>query len=204
MAMGDTPKNLFIDYETYRTLEEASDTKHEWYDGVIYAMSGGTLAHGGLASRFIMALGALTSSCGCHVFTSDVKVRVLATGIATYPDVSVACGELQTDPADRTALTNPSLIVEVLSDATEAYDRGEKFAHYRQLPSLRDYVLVSQHEARIEVFSRDGERWMLTVAHAGERAPLTAFAGALDVDRVYEGVTLEPRAARGTEPSPGR
>ncbi len=126
-----------------------------------------------------------------------MKIRVQKTELATYPDVSVVCGPLERDPDDPHALTNPALLVEVLSDGTEGYDRGAKFDHYREIPSLRDYVLVSQHERLVEVFSREGDHWVLRVAGPGGSVPLTAtLGGSLSVERVYEGVELEPSGAK--------
>lgn len=191
--MGDAAARRRIDYAEYLALKAATDQRHEWLDGEVYAMAGGTIEHGQLIAAATMALGQLASGCGCKVFSADVKVRVRATGLATYPDVSVVCGPLARDPDLPHALTNPAVLVEVLSDSTEAYDRGLKFAHYRQLPSLRDYVLVSQHRPEIEVYSRDDQgRWVLTVAGPGQAAPLTAMPGGLEVDRIYQGVELAP------------
>ena len=182
-----------VDFDDYLALEESSEQKHEWLDGRVYAMAGGTLSHGELGAAMTRELGNLALTCGCRVFSSDVKVRVLATGLATYPDASVVCGEVATDPASKMVLVNPALLVEVLSDSTEAYDRGEKFIHYQQMPSLRDYVLVSQHAKRIQVFSRDSEnQWTLRMAGPGQSVPLTAMRGVIEVDRVYVGVTLAP------------
>lgn len=191
--MGAPAARVQMDYASYVAFERAADRKHEWLHGEIFAMAGGTLVHGALAAKVIMELGAHAQKCGCRVFSSNVKVRALATGLATYPDVSLVCGPLETDPEDRHALTNPVLLVEVLSDGTEAYDRGAKFRHYRTLPSLRDYVLVSQHERRIEVYSRNEQGlWVLREARSGESVALSALEGALTVDSVYEGLELEP------------
>lgn len=199
--MGDAAAQPWIDYQTYLTIEREADQRHEWLEGRVYAMAGGSIAHGQLAAQMIGELLRLASACGCRVHTADVKIRVRATGLATYPDASVACGPTELDPDDRNAMANPALLVEVLSDGTEAYDRGDKFAHYRQIPSLRDVVFVSQHEARVEVYSRDqGGRWVLSTANAGERFSLTAMDGSIEVDRVYADVELipaPPRAARG-------
>ncbi len=181
----------WVSYEDYLALEHKADLRHEWLDGRVYAMAGGTLTHAELASAMQRELGNLALACGCRVFSSDAKVRVLATGLATSPDASMVCGAVERDPADANAMTNPAVLVEVLSESTERYDRGEKFAHYRRLPSLRDYVLVSQHTRCGEVYSRQGDHWTLHVAEAGGAAPLTALDGALQVDRVYQGVELE-------------
>ncbi len=195
--MGDAAAQTWIDYQTYLTIEQGTDLKHEWLDGRIYAVAGGSITHGQLSAQMIMELGRLAFSCGCRVHTADVKIRVRATGLATYPDASVICGPTERDPDDGNAAANPAVLVEVLSDGTEAYDRGDKFAHYRQIPSLRDVVFVSQHEARVEVYSRDERgRWVLSTAGAGERFSLSAMPGAVEVDRVYADVELVPAPSR--------
>ncbi|MEZ4406740.1 MAG: Uma2 family endonuclease [Polyangiales bacterium] len=195
--MGDAADPRWIDYDTYLSIERETDRKHEWLDGRVYAMLRVTLEHSQLSAQIACALLRLADACGCRVFSSDAKVRVLATGLATYPDASVVCGEIERDPADRNAMVNPAVLVEVLSDGTEAYDRGEKFQHYRRVPSLRDVVFVSQHTPCVEVYSRDASgRWVLSSAVAGERVSLSALDGALEVDRVYAGVELTPAPTR--------
>ncbi|HEY8089680.1 MAG TPA: Uma2 family endonuclease [Polyangiaceae bacterium] len=172
-------------YADYLALEEKSlDTKHEFLDGEITAMAGGTPDHGALA----MALGHLLQSAlgdkPWRVYSSDVRVR--ATGMAAYPDLSVVCGRLATDPEDPQAIANPVVIVEVLSDSTEARDRGVKAAHYRHLASLREYVLVSQRERRIEVHRRnEAGRWELFEYEAGQSAELASLGCVVAVDEVY-------------------
>jgi Uma2 family endonuclease len=141
-------------FADYLAVERVSETKHEFDAGEIVAMSGGTARHSALAARMITALGN-TCSPGCTVFTSDMRVRVVATGRATYPDVSMVCGPIEYDSEDaaRTTLINPMLLVEVLSVTTEKGDRGNKWMHYQRIPSLQEYVLVSP-ELRIEIFRR--------------------------------------------------
>ncbi len=191
--MGDAVKKVWVEYADYLALEQSTGLRHEWLDGQVYAMAGGTLAHGALSAAMIGELRNLALGCGCQVFSADAKVRVIVTGLATYPDASVVCGDVVTRPDDPNALTNPSLLVEVLSDSTAGYDRGDKFEHYQHLASLKDYVLVSQYQKRVEVYSRDDtQRWVLRIALAGESVPLTAMPGSLDVDRVYQGITLTP------------
>jgi Uma2 family endonuclease len=122
----------------------------------------------------------------CETFSSDAKVRVDETDLSTYPDVTVICGRIERSPVDAEAATNPVVLVEVLSDSSEAYDRGEKFAHYRRLASLQEYVLVSQREPRIEVFRRTaGGRWELSEAGAGGRVQIESLGVELAVDEVY-------------------
>jgi Uma2 family endonuclease len=150
-------------------------------------MAGGTIEHARLASKIDGELRLQLRGRRCEAFTSDLRIRVLASGLGTYPDLSIVCGRIETDPDDRDTVVNPILLVEVLSDSTEAYDRGEKFAHYRRIPSLREYVLVSQHEPRIEVFRRnEDESWTFYEASKGQVAKLASIDCQLAVDEVYE------------------
>jgi Uma2 family endonuclease len=175
-----------IPYADYLALETTSGVRYEWLNGVVHAMAGGTPTHAKLAAAMIRELGAALVGRPCDVFSSDLKIRVLATRLATYPDAAVVCSKRELDPDDANAVVNPVLLVEVLSDATEAYDRGEKFAHYRRIPSLKEYVLVTQHEPRIEVYRRN-ERgaFELFEAGAGEELLLETTGAKLSVDAVY-------------------
>ena len=173
-------------YAEYLTLERASEVKHEYVNGEVYAMAGGTPDHGRLAMNVGGILRAALVGKPCAVFNSDVRVRIEATGRSTYPDPSVVCGRLARAEDDADAIVNPILLVEVLSDSTEAADRGEKFAHYRRLPSLREYVLVSQNTQRLEVFRRrEGGGWVLSEASRGETVRLESIDVTLPVDEVY-------------------
>lgn len=185
--MGDPASKPYVSYADYLALERNSTTKREWLDGVVYDMAGGTPDHARLLTAVAGELRAQLRGKRCGVFSSDLKIRVLATGLATYPDVSVVCSKLETDPEDDKAVTNPRVLVEVLSDSTEAYDRGEKFAHYRRLPSFMEYVLISQHEPLIEVHRRnENGKWELAEeARAGETAPLASIECVLSVDEIY-------------------
>jgi Uma2 family endonuclease len=175
-----------LTYAEYLAAEQVSSERHEFLDGEVYMMAGGTPEHAALSASVIAMLLAGLRGRPCRVYTSDLRVRVLATGLTTYPDVSVVCGTLETDVDDPHAIINPVLLVEVLSDSTEAYDRGEKSAHYRQLPSLREYVLISQSHRRIEVYRRnEAGRWELFEYESGASAELASVGCALDVDEVY-------------------
>jgi Uma2 family endonuclease len=200
--MTEPVRKLRHTFAEYLQQEQAGDTKHELLNGEIFAMAGGTPEHTRLAGKVVMALGAQLSGRPCNVFPSDLRVRVLATGLATYPDVTVVCGRLEHDPEDENTVVNPVVLVEVLSDGTERYDRGEKFAHYRRIPSLNEYVLVSQHEPRIEVFRRNnegGKSWTLHVAEASESVQLTSIGCELVVDEVY----ANPLGGAGARSSTG-
>lgn len=175
-------------YRDYLALEEASNVKHEFYAGEIYALAGGSPDHAALA---VMVAAALVTGIGdrsCRVFSSDLRVRVLATGLATYPDVTIVCGALERDPEDRLTVVNPSLVAEILSNSTEDYDRGEKLQQYRQIPSLQECLLVSHREPRIEVWRRrsSGE-WERHTAGLGERLRLDSLDCEIAVDDVYRG-----------------
>ena len=141
-------------FADYLALERDSEIKHEFDDGEILAMAGGTARHSALALKIGTAL-ENTRPSGCTVFQSDMRIRIAATGRATYPDASMVCGPLAYDPDDvaRTTITNPTLLVEVLSVTTEKGDRGNKWMHYQRIPSLHEYVLVGQ-EPRIEIYRR--------------------------------------------------
>ncbi|NJL95549.1 MAG: Uma2 family endonuclease [Anaerolineae bacterium] len=183
-----------MSHAEYLAAEELSDTRHEYLRGEVFAMAGGTPEHGALAAAITIALGNLLGGRPCRVFNSDVRIRIRATGLTTYPDISVVCGQLERDGEDRNAIVNPVLIVEVLFDSTEAYDRGEKAAHYRRIPSLKEYVLVSQHQPRIEVFRRsDAGHWELYEAGAGQQIELASVGGSLDVGELYRD-PLSPEA----------
>ena len=178
----------YISYEEFLEAEQRSDTKHEWLDGVIYAMAGGSLEHSRLARNIGAALRVALRSC--DVFQSDAMTFVRATQLSTYADVAVVCGPVESQKIERNgrvvgeALLNPTVIVEVLSDSTEDYDRGEKFAHYMRIPSLKEYVLVSQGEARIEVFRRpERGHWVRDEAVAG--CTIAIGSGQIHVDDVY-------------------
>jgi Uma2 family endonuclease len=142
-------------YSEYLAYERDSGMKHEYDAGDIVAMAGGSPRHNALASRVSAALENGRRS-GCLAFQSDQRIRIVATGRATYPDASLVCGPIERDPADPsgTTITNPALIVEVLSPSTEEDDRGAKWHHYQLIPSLQEYVLVSQSHARIERYRR--------------------------------------------------
>jgi Uma2 family endonuclease len=191
--MIEAAPRIKLTYAQYLELERQTDTRHEFLNGEAWAMAGGTLTHAALAGRVIFALGGMVDRERCHVYTSDAKVRVVETGLSTYPDASVVCGRPERAPDDRNALINPLVLVEVLSDGTESYDRGAKFAHYRHIPSLRAYVLVSQRERRIEVYEREaGGPWVLAEAVDTGRVEVRCLQGAFDVADIYQGVELDP------------
>lgn len=169
----------------YLAVEEMSAVRHEYLGGEIFAMAGGTPEHAALAAAVVVLLGKRLGS-NCRPYSADLRIRVEATGLATYADASVICGEVQRDPTSPTHATNPSAIVEVLSASTEAYDRGEKREHYQRVPALTAYVLVAQDKKRVEVFSRrDDDGWDYRVSGAGEAVVLGHLDVTFTVDELY-------------------
>jgi Uma2 family endonuclease len=185
---------VFHSLRDYFAFEERSPDKHEYLAGQIYAMAGGTPDHAALAAAVTVALGVRLQGGSCRVYGSDLRIGVRESTLVTYPDVSVVCGPRELHPEDKNTVTNPTLLVEVTSKSTEEYDRGEKFEHYRQIPALQEYVLVSHRERAIEVRRRGaGGSFTTHLAHDGERAELTSVGGTLDVDAIYAAAT-EPAA----------
>jgi Uma2 family endonuclease len=169
--------------EEYLRLERGAETRSEFLDGEVFAMSGASEAHGLLVSNLIFEIRSRLRGKPCVVFPSDMRVRVREPGLYTYPDISIVCGTRRYADDHSDTLLNPVVIFEVLSPSTEAYDRGIKFSHYKKLPSLREYVLVSQFRPRterfvnqegqwayIDAFGRDGQ---LELACLGESIPLS-------------------------------
>lgn len=146
----------------YLALERKATTKSEYFDGQIYAMSGASRAHNLIVANLLSALHPQLSKRDCEVYANDMRVKVDVTGLYTYPDVLVVCDEPRFEDASLDTLLNPNVLVEVLSPSTEAYDRGEKFSHYRHLESLQEYVLVAQNCIRVEHYLRQEEQWLLT------------------------------------------
>ena len=178
--------------ETYIELEAGSETKYEYYDGYIHAMAGGSPEHGEIAVNVSTALKNALKAAGkpCKPLSSDVKVAINRANRRFYPDVSVVCGPVERDKKEPKAITNPLLVVEVLSESTESLDRGEKFRAYRQLESLREYVLVSQDKVLVEVFSRtpDGSWNIQTAIGLDQEISLPALDIRINTTDLYEGV----------------
>lgn len=146
----------------YLAQERQAESKSEYIDGYIVAMSGVSRYHDRIAGDVFASLHGQLRDGPCDIYTSDMRVRNVVTGRYTYPDASVVCGEPEFEDEELDTLLNPTLIVEVLSPSTEGYDRGDKFAAYRQLPSLQEYVLIAQNRPSVDHYQRQGEQWLLT------------------------------------------
>lgn len=186
----------YITEEAYLEQERRSITKSEYYDGHVYAMTGAKESHNLIAGNLIASLHGQLRQKPCRVYPSDMRVKVLSTGLNTYPDVVIVCGQPQFFDEKRDTLTNPTVIIEILSPSTERYDRGVKFRHYRTIETLRDYLLIAQDRHSIEHYTRhENGQWLLEDA-SGTDASVTiaSIACMLLIKDVYEKVELEEDA----------
>jgi Uma2 family endonuclease len=178
-------------FDDYLSVEEMSSVRHEYLDGEILAMAGGTPEHTALSAAIVVLLGKKLEGGPCRPYSSDLRIRVRETGLATYADASVICGEPIRDPDSPTHVNNPSVVVEVLSTSTEEYDRGEKREHYQRSQSLNEYVLVSQDHRQVEVFGRGKEgMWAHSVSRSGESFELASLGVKLAVNDLYASAGL--------------
>jgi len=175
-----------MSYADYLALERQTDVRHEYINGEAFAMAGGTPRHSKLKTNLTIEVGGALGSGACQAYDSDLKVRIVATGMATYPDLTIVCGPLERHPEDPNAIANPTVVFEVLSDSTEAWDRGAKFSHLQRVPSLQHYVLVNQGGVRVERFTRiDAATWQYSAFGPGEVVELAAIGATLEVDALY-------------------
>lgn len=185
-----TARRLHHSYEEYLAALEVSGVKLEYCEGEIYAMAGGTPAHADLAASVTRLLGnALLGRC--RVSSSDLKVRIEATDLSTFPNVTVVCGEREVSSLHRNAVTNPTLLVEVTSNSTEDYDRGEKLNHYRQCESVVAVLLVSHRRPQVTLIVRTKEGWEQREYRAGMHVELETPELRLNVDELYAGIQLD-------------
>ena len=179
--------------EEYLARERRAEIKSEYHDGEVFAMSGASRAHNLIVTNFVRELSLRLRDRDCEVYPSDMRVKVDPTGLYTYPDVIVVCGEPAFEDEHIDTLLNPTLLIEVLSESTEAYDRGKKFEHYRKLETLQGVVLVTQDEAHAERFTRqpDGQ-WLLGEASGLEAAlHLASIDVTLPLADIYDKVLFD-------------
>jgi Uma2 family endonuclease len=177
--------------EEYLALEREAPFKSEYVDGVIVAMAGASRAHNVISANLIRRLGNQLDNRPCEAYTSDMRVLVSRTGLYTCPDVVVICGEALFLDDKGDTLLNPTVIFEVLSPTTETYDRGRKFGHYRQLDSLREYVLIAQDRVAVERYVRRGDEWVLTdLLSMEDTLSLPSIDCHIPLREIYARVTL--------------
>ena len=180
--------------EEYFTWEEQQLERHELIDGQVYAMSGGTINHSEIASKFNRLLGNHLDASGCKTLNSDARINILETTDYSYPDATVTCDDR--DKTNTQYIAYPCLIIEVLSDSTEAYDRGEKFYRYRRNPVLKEYVLVSAKSIAIDLYRKsDLGEWVIANYRAGDIVELRSINLSFPIEQVYRGIVFQQLSA---------
>ena len=189
--MTAQPKRDMTEAE-YLDHERASITKSDYYDGHVYAMTGAKEPHNLIAGNVIASLHGQLRRKPCRVYPSDMRVKVIQTGLNTYPDVVVLCGLPQFVDEKRDTITNPIVIIEILSPSTERYDRGMKFRHYRSIETLRDYILIAQDRQHIEHYTRhENGQWLFEETSINEeRISIQSIECVLSLEDTYEKVEL--------------
>ena len=187
--MSSQPKP-YLTPEQYLACERAAPYKSAYFRGEMFAMAGASPAHVLIVSNIVAALHGQLRRRPCAVYSTDLRVKITASGLYTYPDVVVVCGTLQFDDEHQDTLINPTLIVEVLSESTQDYDRGGKFTQYRKIPSFAEYVLVAQDECHIEHFVKQANgRWILSeTTQATDTITLSSIECTLLLSDIYEKV----------------
>jgi Uma2 family endonuclease len=188
----------------YLARERQAQTKSEYLGGFIVAMTGASRLHNYVTGDIFGELRDQLRDRPCDVFTGEMRVKITETGDYTYPDVVVACGDVQFEDAELDTLLNPTVVIEVLSASTEGYDRGAKFISYRQIPTLQEYVLVAQDRPSVEHYLRQGERWLLTtVTVLDGSVQLPTIGCELRLREIYRRVKLgQPDRSHGQERDP--
>jgi Uma2 family endonuclease len=191
MALSQQKPTRMTEAE-YLEFERASELRHEYYNGEIFAMTGASEEHNSICMSAGFLLYGQLRNRPCRVYQSDMKVKVEAAKLYTYPDLVVRCGEAQFVDDKFDTLLNPVVIIEVLSPSTERYDRGDKFGHYRKIPTLREYLLVSQNKPHIERYLRqDDGKWEFSDATGLDAiVELSSIDCTLPLSEVYEQVTF--------------
>ncbi|MDD5275730.1 MAG: Uma2 family endonuclease [Methylovulum sp.] len=189
--MSTVLKQTYYSAEEYLALERSASYKSEFYDGQIYAMTGASREHNLITVNIARELSTQLKQRPCEAYVNDMRVKAAQARSYHYPDVAVVCGAPQFEDGQFDTLLNPTVLIEVLSPSTEAYDRGGKFMHYRKIPGLCEYLLVAQDQPSIEHYVRQGDAWLLTEAVGLEAAvPLDSIGCVLSLREVYDKVPL--------------
>ena len=180
----------YLTPQEYLEIERRAEYKSEYFDGEMFAMAGASRAHNQITTNVVGELHPQLKKRPCYVYANDLRVKVSATELYTYPDIVALCGPPRFEDHQKDTLLNPTVIIEVLSDSTEAYDRGKKFQHYRTLESLQEYVLISQQECCVEHYVRQpGNQWTLTEIHdLAEVIQLSSIQCQLALADIYDKV----------------
>lgn len=180
----------FLTPAEYLERERRAEFKSEYFQGEMFAMAGASRRHGLITTNLIREISQQLKGKPCEVYSSDLRLRVTAAGLYTYPDVIVACGDIQFADDQKDTILNPVLLIEVLSESTRDYDRGRKFQYYRTLPSLVEYLTVAQDEPHVEQYTRqNGGQWLLQeFSEMSETIRLVSFPGVLPLTEIYDKV----------------
>ena len=177
----------------YLERERHAEFKSEYFDGEIFAMAGGSLNHSLIAANLIREIGLALKDRQCIVATGDLRVKVDATGLYTYPDATIVCGDLEFDDEKRDTVLNPTVLVEVLSESTEKYDRGRKSQHYRRIPSLKALVLVSHEDFHVEWYTRESDSWLLNERTGlDQELDIQSLGIRISLAEIYRDVAITP------------
>jgi len=192
MVLMSTQPKPFISEAQYLELERKADRKSEYLRGEIFAMAGASVTHVIINDNLVMLLGRELLGSGCRAFTRDLRLRIPTSGLYTYPDFMVICGAMERAELDPDTATNPKVIIEILSPSTENYDRGNKFADYRTLPSLCEYLLISQDQIHVEHHTKQPDgAWVLRETSDGEAMVVLESVGVrFTLREAYDGVPL--------------
>jgi Uma2 family endonuclease len=180
-----------ISVAEYLEIERSTQTKHEYHDGLIYAMSGGTLEHGLICGNTYGEIrNALRNQSNeCIPINSEVKLHLVKANKYVYPDVMVVCGPIEKAKEEPNAITNPKVIIEVLSKTTESYDRGDKFHNYRQITTLEEYILIDQYKAQVEIYTRKSDLWRITLIKGlDQELILESLNIVIPLEYIYENI----------------
>lgn len=187
------PKYNHVSQEEYLEMERASDVKHEYFEGEVFAMSGASLHHNFIASNLNRVIGPFAHSKGCKLFGSDFRVHIPENTLYTYPDFSIVCGKAKTNVLFTDNLLNPVVIIEILSKSTADYDRGTKFNLYRSIKTLKEYILIDSTKISVEIFARqEDDKWILSeFKQLADHFVIATIDLTLKLKDVYEDVNID-------------
>lgn len=186
-------KKAFITPEEYLALERKAEFKSEYFNGEMFALAGAKVNHILINGNINREIGNKLKDKPCKVFSNDLRVKISTTGLYTYPDIVIACGETKLEDEELDTLLNPTLIIEILSDSTESYDRGKKFEHYRTLESLQEYVLVSQEKPKVEQFLKQPDgKWLYSEVNGIDSVvQFSSIECEIDLKEIYHKVEFK-------------
>ena len=190
--MSTSPKQLLTEQE-YLAIERSAETRSEFYNGEMFAMTGASRRHNLICVNVVSGLHQQFAERSCEVYQSDMRVKVDASGLYTYPDIVATCSSPDFEDDTMDTLLNPQVIFEVLSDTTEAYDRGTKFGHYRKVDSLQDYILISQNAVRVERYTRQSDgQWLLwSTDEPGDSLVISSIGCTLSLTDIYARISFD-------------